>query len=101
MNSGFSVFRFGLEKDPEGKLTQRVRNCGKFPTVETAFATARAAALKEWEETLTMPDGDVRVKEVRLSDTEWGYDLKRDHLVVARFWVHDCQPEEIPGLRQG
>jgi hypothetical protein len=21
-------------------------------------------------------------------DTEFGYDLKRDHLVVSRFWIH-------------
>jgi hypothetical protein len=21
-------------------------------------------------------------------DTEFGYDLRRDHLVVARFWIH-------------
>jgi hypothetical protein len=95
MNSGFSVFRFGLEKGPTGRLTQRVKNCGRFSTVESAFATARAAALQEWEEALAMPDGDVRVKEIRLTDTEWGYDLKHDHLTVARFWVHDGQPAEL------
>lgn len=95
MNTGFSVFRFGLEKTPAGKLTQRVKNCGKFPTIESAFETARTAALREWEEALAQPDGDVKVKEVRLTDTEWGYDLKHDHLVVARFWVHDGSPSEL------
>lgn len=95
MNNGFSVFRFGLEKDPAGRMTQRVKNCGKFASVESAFATARAAALREWEEALNQPDGEVRVKEVRLTDTEWGYDLKHDHLVVARFWVHDGRPAEL------
>jgi hypothetical protein len=95
MSSGFSVYRFGLAKDPAGKLTQRVQSCGKFANVETAFATARAAALQEWEEALAMPDGDVRVKDIRINDTEWGYDLKRDHLTVARFWVHDGQPKEL------
>ena len=98
MNSSFSVFRFGLEKDQTGRLTHRVKNCGKFASVETAFDEARAAALQEWEEALAMPDEDVRVKEIRLSDTEWGYDLKHDHLVVARFWVHDGSPAEIPGI---
>jgi len=76
-------------------MTQRVKNCGKFATVESAFETARAAALREWEEALNQPDGEVRVKEVRLTDTEWGYDLKHDHLVVARFWVHDGRPAEL------
>jgi len=95
MNSGFSVFRFGLEKDPAGRVTQRVKNCGRFPSIELAFDTARAAALKEWEEALALPDGEVRVKEIRLNDTEWGYDLKHDHLTVARFWVHDGQPSQL------
>ncbi len=95
MNPAFSVFRFGLEKDPTGKLTQRVRSCGKFTNVESAFDSARAAALQEWEEALAMPDGDVHVKEIRLTDTEWGYDLKHDHLTVARFWVHDGKPKEL------
>ena len=95
MNSGFSVFRFGLAKDPAGNLTQRVKNCGKFPCVESAFATARAAALQEWEETLAKPSNEEPVRDIRLNDTEWGYDLKRDHFVVARFWVHDGRPAEL------
>ena len=95
MNSNFSVFRFGLVRDPADRLTQRVKNCGKFPCVESAFATARAAALQEWQEELAAPTGEMRVKEIRLNDTEWGYDLKRDHFVVARFWVHDGKPAEL------
>ena len=95
MNSGYSVFRFGLEKSPTGKLTQQVMNYGKFESVESAFDSARAAALREWEEALAQPDHGVKVKEVRLTDTEWGYDLKHDHLTVARFWVHDGSPAEL------
>ena len=95
MSSEYSVFRFGLEKDPAGKLTQRVKKCGQYASVETAFNSAREAALREWEEALAMPDGDVRVKEIRVTDTEWGYDLKHDHLTVARFWVHDGAPKEL------
>jgi hypothetical protein len=95
MNTGYSVFRFGLQRSNEGKLTQQVQNCGKYPTVEGAFATAREAALREWQEALAMPDGDVRVKNIRINDTEWGYDLKRDHLTIARFWVHDGRPSEL------
>ncbi len=95
MSSAYSVFRFGLEKDPAGKLTQRVKKCGQYSSVESAFDKAREAALREWEEALAMPDGDVRVKEIRVTDTEWGYDLKHDHLTVARFWVHDGQPKEL------
>jgi len=72
-----------------------VKNCGKYANVESAFASARAAALREWEEALNRPDGGVKVKEVRLTDTEWGYDLKHDHLTVARFWVHDGSPSEL------
>ncbi len=95
MNAAYSVFRFGLERDAEGKVSQQVKNCGKFSSVETAFETARAAALQEWEEALAMPDHGVKVREVRLTDTEWGYDLKHDHLTVARFWVHDGSPKDL------
>ncbi|MDQ5980781.1 MAG: hypothetical protein QG602_3759, partial [Verrucomicrobiota bacterium] len=29
---------------------------------------------------------------------EWGYELKKDHQVVSRFWVHDSTPAAIPGV---
>jgi hypothetical protein len=28
-------------------------------------------------------------------DTEWGYDVRQDWLVVTRFWVHDRSPASL------
>jgi hypothetical protein len=32
--------------------------------------------------------GDKQASNWQVIDTEFGYDLKRDHLVVSRFWIH-------------
>ena len=102
MNSkpGFSVLRFALQEAEDGKLTQQVSRCGEFTNVETAFETARTEALREWQAALNTTDGHGQIQEIRLKDTEWGYELKRDHLVVTRFWVHDGQPAEIGGVQE-
>ena len=38
-----------------------------------------------------------RIVEIKIKDTEWGYELKRDHQVLSRFWVHDNAPAVISG----
>ena len=96
----FAVLRFSLCETDEGKLTQHVSRCGEFVSIETAFDRAKAEALREWHEALNgATDETGRVREIRLNDTEWGYELKRDHLTVARYWVHDGRPAVIPGLQ--
>lgn len=100
MKSGFSVLRFVLKKAPDGRLTQEVRRCGEFNDVEQAFDTARMEALREWQEAVNQPELATqpgRVVEIKIKDTEWGYELKKDHQVVSRFWVHDNTPAAIPG----
>ena len=97
---GFSVLRFALQEAEDGKLTQQVSRCGEFTNVESAFETARAEALREWQASLNSTDPQGHIREIRLKDTEWGYELKRDHLVVTRFWVHDGQPAEISGIQE-
>jgi hypothetical protein len=96
MKSGYSVLRFALQHSADGKLTQQVKSCGDFSDVEQAFDTARAEALREWQQAVsdsTLKGGHVR--EIRIKDTEWGYELKRDHLVVTRYWVHDGSPAAL------
>jgi len=99
MKTGFSVLRFGLQRTEDGACTQNVQRCGEFESVERAFLLARQEAIREWQEACrtqaqTMP----KIRKIEIKDTEFGYDLKHDHLVVARFWVHDGQPAEIAGL---
>jgi hypothetical protein len=38
-----------------------------------------------------------RVVEIKIKDPEWGYELKKDHQVVSRFWVHDSTSAPLTG----
>jgi len=99
MKDGFSVLRFGLQRAADGTCSQNVQQCGVFQSVESAFSTARLEALREWREACQTQDQAVpKIRKIEIKDTEWGYDLKQDHLTVARFWVHDGKPAEIPGM---
>lgn len=100
MKPGYSVLRFSLQAIDGGKYTQHVSRCGEFVSIETAFDKAKAEAIREWQAALDQGQETGKVREIRLNDTEWGYELKRDHLTVARYWVHDGQPSEIPGLKR-
>jgi len=91
--------RFGLMRAQDGSCTQQVKQCGKFDSAESALNTARYEAIREWQEACKTQDEIVpKVRKIEIKDTEWGYDLKHDHLVVTRYWVHDGKPAEIPGL---
>ena len=100
MKSAYSVLRFVLKQAPDGRLTQEVKRCGEFDDIEQAFDTARMEVLREWQEAVNDPgmsDRPGRLGEIKIKDTEWGYELKRDHQVVSRFWVHDHAPAAISG----
>jgi hypothetical protein len=99
MKTGFSVLRFGLQRLEDGSCTQNVQQCGEFESVERAFSTARQEAIREWQEACeTQAVKTPKIRKIEIKDTEWGYDLKHDHLVVTRFWVHDGRPAEIAGM---
>ena len=86
----FSVLRFSLLTDAAGRATQKVQDCGMFDSVESAFMAARLQGLQAWrtisDERRATPGPPSKIE---LIDTEWGYDLRVNFLVVARFWVHD------------
>jgi len=99
MKTGFSVLRFGLQRSQDGSATQNVQQCGEFQSVERAFITARQEAIREWQEACKMQDTVTpKIRKIEIKDTEWGYELKRDHQVISRFWVHDHTPAAISGV---
>jgi hypothetical protein len=99
MKDKFAVLRFGLQQEPDGRYTQEVQRCGVFHSVERAFATARMEAIREWQEACENDhDAVPQSCKVSIRDTEWGYELHRDHLVLTRYWVHDNQPATLPGM---
>ncbi|WP_044891985.1 hypothetical protein [Opitutus terrae] len=90
----FCVLNFSLTRNEEGAITQRTASCGTFAEVERAFIVARAAAVQEMtRRRLQMYPPRV----LELLDTEWGYDLREDSLVVSRYWVHDREPLVLQG----
>jgi hypothetical protein len=63
-----------------------------YRTVEEAFVAARLLAVREWQRLRSLASTgtqqDAAQVQWQVIDTEFGYDLKRDCLVVSRFWIH-------------
>ncbi|WP_404420573.1 hypothetical protein [Nibricoccus sp. IMCC34717] len=92
-NEEYTVMHFTLIPSEEGKPMQKSQVCGVYKSVEEAFLTARLLAVREWQRlralATTGTDGSAAPATTwQVIDTEFGYDLKRDHLVVARFWIY-------------
>jgi hypothetical protein len=90
----FAVLNFSLTREDDGRPTQRTASCGTFVEVERAFAVAREQAMQELTRLRAKPPTTATV--IELLDTEWGYDLRQDYLVVSRYWVHDRAPALMP-----
>lgn len=90
----FAVLNFSLSRDDDGVMTQRTASCGTFTEVERAFSVARTSAVRELARRRSEAGAD---RIVELIDTEWGYDLREDTLVVSRYWVHDREPLALRG----
>jgi hypothetical protein len=86
----FAVLNFSLTREDDGRPTQRTASCGTFLEVERAFAVAREEAVRELVRRRAQPRLTATV--IEMLDTEWGYDLRQDYLVVSRYWVHDRTP---------
>lgn len=69
---------------------QKTQACGVYRSIEEAFMSARLLAVREWQRLRSLASAGVNNAAVnwQVIDTEFGYDLKRDNLVVSRFWIH-------------
>jgi hypothetical protein len=87
----FTVFEFALGPVPHGSLRQKVRSLGDFRSVEDAFATAAETA-RVTAHALTLANPPITAAgaepALRIVATEFGYDVKRTHQTLSRFWVH-------------
>jgi hypothetical protein len=88
----FTILHFSLVPTEEGQPAQKTQVCGVYRTVEEAFVAARLLAVREWQRlralASTGPATSPGSVHWQVLDTEFGYDLKRDCLVVSRFWIH-------------
>ena len=89
----FSVLNFSLTRAENGRPTQRTATCGTFLHVEKAFELAREEAVREVSRRLAAPQEPATL--IELLDTEWGYDVRQNLLVVSRYWVHDLMPSVL------
>lgn len=92
-NEEYTVMHFTLIPSEEGKPMQKSQVCGVYRSVEESFLTARLLAVREWQRLRALTTTNSGTENQTPStwqviDTEFGYDLKRDHLVVARFWIY-------------
>ena len=69
---------------------QKTQACGVYRSIEEAFISARLLAVREWQRLRSLTSAGTTSPSVswQVMDTEFGYDLKRDSLVVSRFWIH-------------
>jgi hypothetical protein len=86
----YSLLHFSLVPTEEGKLMQKSQACGVYSSIEEAFVSARLLAVREWQRLRALASAGANDATVnwQVIDTEFGYDLKRDSLVVSRFWIH-------------
>ncbi len=97
--SAYALLQFTLDRDAEGRPTQRTKPHGDFESIEAAFAAARINAHRSHAKLVAshFEQGD-NASQVVLHDTEWGYDLRVNHLTVIRYWVHDRQAAEVTSV---
>ncbi len=100
----FAVLNFSLAREDDGRPTQRTASCGTFIEVERAFAVAKQEAERELKLRRAKLKAEAQAgvanapaTVIELLDTEWGYDLRQDFLVVSRYWVHDRAPADFAG----
>lgn len=88
----YAVLHFSLVPTEEGKPMQKTQACGVYRTIEEAFVSARLLAVREWQRLRSLASAGSTSNGASINwqviDTEFGYDLKRDTLVVSRFWIH-------------
>ena len=71
---------------------QKTQACGVYRSIEEAFISARLLAVREWQRLRSLTSAGPNTNNASVNwqviDTEFGYDLKKDTLVVSRFWIH-------------
>lgn len=87
----YSLFQFTLTSRDEGTAAQKSHCWGENFSIEEAFNAAKALVTRDFEamRTLLRQKGEKDPQpNLQISDTEFGYDLRHNYLVVSRYWIH-------------
>ena len=86
-----SLFQFTHRSRDEGTAAQKSHCWGENFSIEEAFNAARALVNRDHEAMRTLLRQKGETKEptnLHICDTEFGYDLRHNYLVVSRYWIH-------------
>ena len=87
----YSLFQFTLTSRSEGTAAQKSHCWGENFSIEEAFNAAKALVTRDYEAMKTLLRQKADPKEplnLQITDTEFGYDLRHNFLVVSRYWIH-------------
>lgn len=85
----FSLFQFTLSAGVGDEAVQKSLCWGDSFSVDEAFNAARALVTRDHEamRTLLTQQGRRWADNLRVIDTEYGYDLRHDGVIVSRYWI--------------
>lgn len=87
----YSLFQFTLTTREEGTAAQKSHCWGENFNIEEAFNAAKALVTRDFEAMRTLlrqKGGSDDKLNLQIHDTEYGYDLRHNYLVVSRYWIH-------------
>ncbi len=87
----YSLFQFTLTTRDEGTAAQKSHCWGENFSIEEAFNAAKALVTRDFEamRALLRQKGEQEgAANLQINDTEFGYDLRHNFLVVSRYWIH-------------
>lgn len=87
----YSLFQFTLTSHGEGAASQKSHCWGENFSIEEAFNAAKALVTRDYEAMKALLAREVQgstAPNLQISDTEFGYDLRHNFLVVSRYWIH-------------
>jgi hypothetical protein len=93
------LFQFTLTTRDEGTASQKSHCWGDNFDIEEAFNTAKALVTRDYEAMqalLGRKDGKDAPHNLQINDTEFGYDLRHNYLVVSRYWIHAKPSQRKP-----
>jgi len=85
----FSLFQFTLASGVGDEAMQKSLCWGESFTIDEAFNAAKALVTRDHEamRTLLAQQGRRGGENLRIIDTEYGYDLRHDGVIVSRYWI--------------
>lgn len=86
----YVLFQFTLTTREAGTAAQKSHCWGENFSIEEAFEAARALVRRDFEamSALLRQKGGTDPLNLQINDTEFGYDLRHNFLVVSRYWIH-------------